>query len=54
LVDADPRDVLPLDLSPEGQMGEDRQFLRRVAAVDIHGRVGFGKSQSLRFLYRLA
>ena len=29
-------------------MGQDRQLLRGIAAVDVHGRIGLGKAQLLR------
>ena len=41
-VDPDPRNLAPIYLRPECQMRKDGQFLRGVAAVDVHGRVGLG------------
>ncbi len=32
----------------EGKVGQDRQFLCGVAAVDVHRRIGLGKAQLLR------
>ena len=34
----------------EGQVGQDRQLLGRIRAVDVHGRVHLGVAQSLGFL----
>ncbi len=36
----------------EGQVGQDRQLLRGVGAVDVHRRIGLGKAQSLGLLDR--
>ena len=47
-VDADAGNELPIDRGPEGQMGEYRQLLRGVAAVDVHGGIGFGEAEFLR------
>ena len=33
----------------EGQMGQDGQFLGRIAAIDVHGRVGLGIAALLGF-----
>ena len=33
--------------APNGKMGQDRQLLRGVAAVDVHGRIGLGEAQLL-------
>ena len=47
-VDARPRDEFPIDPGGKGQVSENGQLLRSVAAVDIHGRIGLGVAQPLR------
>ena len=37
-----PRNVAPVDPGAERQVGQDGQLLRRVAAVDVHRRIGLG------------
>ena len=39
--------VVPIDAGAERQMGEDRQLLGGVAAVDVQRRVGLGVAQPL-------
>ena len=41
-VDAHARDVAPADPGAEGEMGQDGQFLRGVAAVDVGRRIRLG------------
>ena len=49
-VDAGPRDLGPRHPDAEREVGEDRQFLRGVGAVDVHRGIRLGKSLGLREL----
>jgi hypothetical protein len=49
-VDADSRNLAPVDAGPERQVRQDRQLLGRVAAADVHRRIGLGITEALRFL----
>ena len=52
-IDAGPRDLGPRHPDSERQMGEYRQFLRGVGAVNVHRGVGFGESLGLGELEHL-
>ena len=47
VVDPSSIDRLPIGSDSKRQLGQDRQLLSCVASVDIHRRVGFGKTQLL-------
>ena len=49
VIDPRPRNLRPMHARPEGEMSQDRQLLRGVAAVDVHRRVRLGVAKSLRF-----
>ena len=36
------RDVSGMNPNAEGEGGQDRELVRRVCAIDVQGRVGFG------------
>ena len=52
-VDALPRNVVPGHAGAEGQVGQNGQLLRRVAAIDVHRRIGFCIAQPLGLVDRV-
>ena len=51
LIDAASRNVAPIHAGAEGQMGQNRQLLRGVAAIDVQRRIGLGVAESLRLVH---
>jgi hypothetical protein len=49
-IDARPRNLGPRHPDAEREMGEDRQFLSGVGAIDVHRRVCLGEALGLREL----
>ena len=50
MIDAHARNILPEHARAEGEMGQNRQFLSRIGAIDIHRRIRFREPQPLRLL----
>jgi len=48
-IDPGAGDLPPVDAGTEGQVGQDGQLLRGVAAVNVHRRIGLGVAASLGF-----
>src|SRR5262245_39124456 len=51
-VDSNARNLRPMQSRAKGEMSKDGQLLCRVAAVDVHRRIGFGVALSLGFRQR--